>query len=50
MTESLQKDLTEDEKIEKAISKTIDYIMYSIKDDISEEIFSKIKKGIVSKK
>ncbi len=50
VTESLQKDLTEDEKIEKAISKTIDYIMYSIKDDISEEIFSKIKKGIVSKK
>ena len=49
MTESLQKDLTEDEKIEKAISKTIDYIMYSIKDDISEEIFSKIKRNCIKK-
>ena len=48
--ENLQKDLTEEEKIEKAISKTIDYIMYSIKDDISKEMFLKIKEGIEARR
>ncbi|HAA43318.1 MAG TPA: glutamyl-tRNA reductase [Ruminiclostridium sp.] len=48
--ENLQKHLTEEQKIEKAISKTIDYIMYSIKDDIKEEMFLKIKEGIMSKR
>ncbi|TYQ12739.1 UNVERIFIED_CONTAM: glutamyl-tRNA reductase [Acetivibrio alkalicellulosi] len=46
VTENLQKDLTEEEKIQKAISKTVDYIMYAIKDDISKETFLKIKQGI----
>ncbi len=50
VTENMQKDLTEEQKIEKAISKTIDYIMYSIKDDISKEMFLKIKEGIEAKR
>lgn len=50
VTENMQQDLTEEEKIEKAISKTVDYIMYSIKDDISKEMFLKIKEGILSRR
>lgn len=40
--DNLSKDLTEEEKIEKAVSKTIDYILYSIKDDISKDMLLKI--------
>jgi glutamyl-tRNA reductase len=40
--DNLSKDLTEEEKIEKVVSKTIDYILYSIKDDISKDMLLKI--------
>lgn len=50
VSQNLQKELTEEEKIEKAISKTVDYIMYSLKDDISKSMFLKIKEGILSRR
>jgi len=48
--DSLPKDLAEEEKIERAISKTVDYIIYSIKDDITKDMFIKIIEGIEARK
>lgn len=47
--DNLPQELTEEEKIEKAVSKTVDYIMYSIKDDISKEMCLKLIKEIETK-
>lgn len=48
--DNLPQDLTEEEKIEKAISKAVDYIIYSIKDDLTKDMFLKIIEGIEAKK
>jgi len=49
VTDNLPQELTEEEKIEKAVNKTVDYIMYSIKDDISKEMCLKIIREMESK-
>ena len=50
ITENLEKELTEDEKIEKAVSKTVDFILYSLKDEMTPLLLNNIKEKIVSRR